>query len=153
MSDLRLRPDWRRRMVAFSDCVRGEAWSWGETDCVSLVRRALADACEEDPLADAPGWTTRIGALRAASRTGGLAAALRAFGATEMPTTAVLTGDVLVMPLGRLDGFSHAALMVGPSRALTSDPDAGVRVLRLRIARREDMTVLRLPGRTVEAAS
>lgn len=113
----------RQRAVAVARETLGEDYVWGETDCASLVRRAIGAG---------PRWSGLREALRVDRATGGAPSWLERAGFGAVPATLARPGDVVTWPpLERSPFRSFCGVMVGPSRVLTSTPEDGVAVLRL----------------------
>lgn len=122
--------NWDVRLVEFAREVRGQPYVWGETDCATLVRRALTVMHGEDPLPDDVGaWTTRIGALRVAGRTDVEDALYRAGGWEVRPPYATAGDVALAQPHGQGDPLPTLSVLLPRGKVLTSTPQLGVAVL------------------------
>jgi hypothetical protein len=133
---MRLR-NWDVRLVHFQTEVLGASFVWGETDCASLVRRALEVMYSPDDIPlppKLPRWTTEAGALRAHKRFGGVSGALEAGGAQRASLAFVQQGDVLV-GLDPAGGVPGAAVVV-QGGFLVASVELGVLRRRLRDLRR-----------------
>lgn len=90
--------DWRSRLVAWAESVRGEQYAWGATDCGTLARSALEVLFGVD-LFPALAWTTEREALRTLSRIGGVERALLDMGAEPCHPNFLCSGAVVVQPI------------------------------------------------------
>lgn len=118
---------WDTDLYHWSRQIRGSDFVWGSTDCVSLVATASRIMYDDDPFPDAPNWSTRMGALRHHSRTGGVAAWLReAEAAVEIDRNFISEGDIIVEPGGHEQTGLDAAGVYIAGAVFTSFPDDGV---------------------------
>lgn len=146
---MRRRPDWDVRLVRLQDDVLGEPFRWGETDCASIVRRALAAMYPEGevPLPSAPPeYEDRRGAGRAYVESGGVAAMLEAGGAERVDLNFARQGDVLV-GLAEQGGFPGGAVVVEEHFLVASEEEGVVRrpLRALRLEEPDDVEVWRPP--------
>lgn len=113
---------WPKELRRYAAEMDHRPFEWGEADCVSVVRGAIAIVLGEDPF----DWeyTTERGARRVWNRLGGPGAALEAIGAVEVPVNFAMQGDVLVNR-ETVDVPANFAIAVG-SGVLSASPDAGV---------------------------
>lgn len=142
--------DWDMRLHRAVDELVGEPFRWGETDCASVVIRAVEAIYPPDdvPLPrDQPSYDDEGAALRAHAETGGVGPALEAEGAERVPLAFARSGDVLV-GLDPQGGVPGAAVVVGPRYVVASERDGVVerRLRDLREAGGDGVTALRLPG-------
>ena len=62
---------WDVRLVEFAREVVGLSFTWGVTDCATLVRRTQSVLLGKDPWKGyAPNWTTKRGAVQASRKMG-----------------------------------------------------------------------------------
>lgn len=89
-------PQWRTRLLAWADGVRGQPYAWGRTDCASLARAALDEMFCRSVTAHIPRWTSKRTALRALADVGGIDTALRGLGAELVTLPFARAGDIIV---------------------------------------------------------
>jgi len=87
--------DWRSNLFRWAMTQNGRPFAWGDTDCASLTRKALAICFGRELFPDAPRWNTRRGAVLAWKETGGLEPALVQLGAKKTDLNFVRAGDVV----------------------------------------------------------
>lgn len=118
--------NWDRRLVEFAAAVVGQAFTWGRTDCASIVRRGLEAAYGRDVWKGHVGeWKTRRGAVGVSGRTESQEA-LRASGAVEVGKHYAWSGDVALGSGVDDHGLLQVALLVPTRKAMTSTPELGV---------------------------
>lgn len=103
----------------------GAPFVWGETDCVSVVRRSWELVFGGDLLEHLPHYASGSEARAALSMTGGLGMAMLDHGALTFPLTFAQTGDVVNGPEDPGHGFPFVGLVVG-REVLTSTMEQGV---------------------------
>ena len=116
--------NWNVKLGELAREVIGKEFVWGETDCVSVFRRALVAMYGEDiaaPYIDAT-YTTKTGAIRAFKKVGPYEDILLALGAREVLPQCTRDGDVAVFPKGT-GGFDNVMTRMGGSWVL-SDPES-----------------------------
>lgn len=88
--------EWRSRLLAWADTVDGKPFVWGETDCGSLARAALAECFGVDVAPSLPQWSTaKQAAAVLKKRT--VIDILTALGAEQRPIAFARTGDIIIM--------------------------------------------------------
>jgi hypothetical protein len=121
--------NWDRRLVEFVAVVVGQPFKWGETDCVSLVRRGLQLMFDEDVWKGHVGeWKTRRGAITVSGKTD-YENALLTSGAVEVGYHYGTSGDVALGPQEDEHGMLQMALLVPTRKALTATPAVGVAIV------------------------
>lgn len=136
--------NWDVKLREFARANIGRTFVWGDTDCVSLVRRALIVIYDEDILGPAvPGdWSTKTGALRAYTKIDSFHASITAIGFAEIPKSVFRDGDILVSPGERMENM---AMMMG-SRIVNCNHNTGqVEIKDVDLAR-EDLKAYRFYG-------
>ena len=124
------RPDWELRLVEYAGTVQGRAFSWGETDCFSLVCSALGAILEANPLADVPYYISRAEAEAVAETFADVAGELGRRGGTPYPIGFAQQGDIVTMPGDDGTGLPRFGFVVdGRGRVMTSEPHTGVEIL------------------------
>lgn len=118
------------------DRFNGKPFSWGDCDCVQLVRFVVMRAGHPNPLKGAKDYAGEVGAVRAlrhalkavkAPLTGNLADVMDGLGYRRIAPAEALPGDIMGM-LGP-DPFGYAmAVAMGNGKALAfaADPETGV---------------------------
>lgn len=125
--------NWEQRLARWVRTQRGRPFEWGETDCVSLVRGAVAIVRGETPwrlaggASRAEGWYTTVrGAREAYAATGGVERVLcDDIGAAPVGHAYVTTGDIVASD-PKDDEPWGAVGVVLDIRVLSSDPERGV---------------------------
>ncbi len=118
--------NWDRRLVEFARETNGQAFEWGSTDCVSLVRRGLQVEFGVDVWKGHVGkYKTKRGAVTVAGKTD-YEDALLTSGAVEVGYHFGTSGDVALSPKEDEHGMFSMALLVPSRKALTSVPREGV---------------------------
>lgn len=144
---MRRRRNWGHRLVMWQKEVLGEPFVWGETDCGSLVWRALHEMYRSPPIEGAvPAYESAQDARRAHLETGGVGPVLRRGGAEEVGLNFARQGDVLVGVGG--PGELPGAAVVVERHFVVTDEEEGVsrrRLRDLRLEAPEDVAVLRPP--------
>ena len=116
-------PNWHVKLAQLANEVVGQSFVWGETDCASVARRAVAVMYEDDPISPhiTFSYTTRTGATRAFNRIGSFADIALAAGAKEVRPDLTQDGDIMIFPK---DGnYENVATRMG-SMWIISDPEA-----------------------------
>lgn len=92
--------NWWVRLGELAKELVGKDFVWGETDCVTIARRALAAQFGEDPIVELTNvtYTTKGGATRAFNTLGSLGAMALKAGAREIPARRARDGDFLIFP-------------------------------------------------------
>lgn len=90
--------DWRPRLVAWAEEVRGLPFVWGRTDCGTLTRKALAVCFGRDIFSNVPHWRNVDQAATVLARYGTMSYALEQLGAQEVELPFARAGDVTVVP-------------------------------------------------------
>ena len=114
--------DWTVALGELAREVIGAPFEWGETDCVSVFRRALVAMYGKDiaaPYIDVT-YTTKVGATRAFNKVGGYEDTLLKMGAKEVPPHLTRDGDVMVFPKGE-GNFENVMTKMGGAWIM-SDP-------------------------------
>jgi hypothetical protein len=126
-------PNWNVRLVELANEVLGKPFVWGETDCASVARRAVAVMYEDDPVAQhiKVTYTTKVGAARAFKKIGSMIDILLAAGAKEVRPDLTQDGDIMVFPKNENAGYENLATRIG-SMWIVSSPEEG-RVLSTKI--------------------
>lgn len=122
--------NWDAALTRWAGEQVGRPFAWGETDCASLVRGALAAMYGED-LVDLPPWTSARAAARALAAVGSVPAALAQLGAEEIPRAFLTQGDLAYeprVPAGELAGSLFVAVA---GRLLSSRLDGIVELIAL----------------------
>lgn len=136
--------NWDIKLMELALAVVGQPFTWGETDCASLVRRAMTEMYGEDPWAGAfAGYDSLLSAQKALRDSGGVAAQLRALKAEEIPRNFLQQGDVLIAPPLGEDFADNVFLMVG-DQLLSATVEEGV-VMRPLGTASEEAYILRMP--------
>lgn len=131
-------PNWDIALFRWSERVTGQPYTWGETDCGSLVREAHALMYGDDLWPDVKPYTGKRAALARHRATGGVAASLLSIGAVSVDVRLAQSGDVLVEDG---DEFGAAGVVVGRDVIWASSEEGIVRTpLRGRSG-----TLLRVP--------
>jgi hypothetical protein len=121
--------NWDRRIVEFAIGVQGQPFEWGQTDCVSLVRRGLQVMFGEDVWKGHVGtWKTRRGALTVSGKTD-YEGALLASGAVEVGHHYGTSGDVALGPKEDEHGMIQMGLLVPTRKVVTATPHVGVAIV------------------------
>lgn len=109
--------DWEQRLFALIESARRKPFAWGTHDCCTFAADAVEAVTGQRPAL--PGsWSTPTGALRVASREGGLPDAVSAVLGHE-PGNAWLAqrGDVLLLSQPSFDGYALAVCAGGVAYA------------------------------------
>lgn len=117
--------NWDHKLVRFAERERGRDYIWGETDCASLVQRALQVIYDEDKFPDAPGWTTEIGAKRAIRKVENVRDYVLNHGGVKADDNFKSSGDI-VYGLSNQNGMPGLGIVVDVNKILTSAPNRGV---------------------------
>lgn len=122
---------WNRKLAEFARRVRGTPYVWGDTDCVSIVRRGLEIIHGHDVLApEIPRvWTTRREAMRAYLVVPSYEESLRRTGAREVVSHMATAGDVALGGVSSEHGLRNIMLLVPGEQVLVSDL-GGVELVR-----------------------
>jgi hypothetical protein len=119
--------NWELALHDYCRTIVGRSYAWGETDCVSLWRRAQAcmrgvdDATTLFPVLGA--WTSATSAARRWTELGGPVKGFLACGAVGLPPTFAQSGDALVATVG---GARESVYLLAMGYAFVSDVDEGV---------------------------
>ncbi len=132
--------NWDVDLVLWARGVIGRSYVWGETDCGSLARAAVALLYGSDPI-EGSSWTDEASAAAALRALGGVSKTMRLLGAVKTDVLHAQSGDLLTT---RGSG-SHAGrfCIVVAGRLLTSVPDSGVVLAPLAVP--PGATLWRLP--------
>lgn len=137
---LQRRRNWRPLLLAWAERVRGLPYVWGQTDCFSLAREAIAvQFGEQEPFPDLPHWSSLREGLRVWATWGG-AQGLEAFFSQLGATSIVTAGQPLRQswPMGTILAFPSrenkrrrmrrlpALVVVVPPILVQSEPEHGV---------------------------
>lgn len=87
---------WRTRLLAWAQTVRGQPYVWGKTDCAALARAALQEMFCRDVAPQIPHWTSKRTALRVLRDMGGIDAVLLGLGAEVVTLPFARAGDIIV---------------------------------------------------------
>ena len=118
--------NWDRRLVEFAAVVVGQPFEWGQTDCVSLVRRGLQLMFNEDVWKGHVGeWKTKRGAITVSGKTD-YEDALLTSGGVEVGYHYASSGDVALGPNEDEHGMLQMALLVPTRKVITATPEVGV---------------------------
>ncbi len=114
-------PNWHVALGKLATDLIGQPFVWGETDCVSIFRKALVAMYGQDiaaPYIDVT-YTTKAGATRAFNKIGNYASILEKIGAKEIAPHNARDGDIAVfMPEGK---YENVMTMMGGAWVL-ADP-------------------------------
>lgn len=127
MIDLVRVRNWDVHLVRRARELVGEPYTWGATDCGSIVIEALGTVYGSSPLGDLA-WDGPRSAQDALDALGGVQGALERLTARQVPLSFAQTSDVLVVPSGEHLARLHV-IVVG--QALTSTPKSGVVLWKL----------------------
>lgn len=133
--------NWDLALLRFGREIRGQPLVWGETDCVSLARRAWEITFGADILGHEAHWTTLLGAQRVLKESGGLREVMLAHGARELPLTFAQTGDVAAGPADEGHAFPFIGVVIA-REVLTTTAENGVIAHPIKLCP-EGTTVLR----------
>lgn len=130
---------WAREQV-------GQPWTWGETDCGSLVLAAYEVMYGERPPGLPGDWYHDLrGAVKMQRDTGGVEGVLRELGAEVVPPGFVQRGDVAVLTPEE-EELPAAAVVLDYQHVLEVSEEEGVRLHPLQALREyPDATFYRLP--------
>lgn len=123
--------------VALGELARelvGQAVVWGETDCVSVARKALVAMYGEDisaPYIDVT-YSTKLGAARALKKIGGLETVIDATGCRGVPLHLTRDGDFLFFESD--DGGENIATKMGSRWVVAIPEENTIRAIKLNIA-------------------
>lgn len=114
-------PNWNVELVLLAKRLIGADFVWGETDCVSVVRKALVAMYGEDIAAPHIGvtYTTKTGAVRAFNKIGSVVGIIEDTGGVEIPLCRARDGDIIVFPKGD-GGFENLAVKMGGTWVVAS---------------------------------
>ncbi len=134
---MRLR-NWDVRLFRWADRVVGEPFTWGVTDCGTIVRTAHIAMCGEDPFGW-PTYKTKLGAVKARKKVGDIPNALAA-ACREVGRRFAQSGDIVLI---QHEGQYGMGLVVGPN-VVGSYPGYDVDLVPLQ-AVPDDATFWRMP--------
>lgn len=135
--------NWLNKLVAWERDMLGRPFEWGATDCGSLVRDMCSVIYGDDVFERAPSYTTRIGALRALSKTGGVEQAVRDIGATEVSINFIQDSDIVIMD--DPDHRYHNSYIYINGYLLVAEEASDIYRVKLHDLDLDDPVVLRLP--------
>lgn len=121
--------NWDHKLVRFAEQERGRSYEWGETDCASLVRRAMDIMYGEDKFPNAPNWTTEVGAKRALGKIDNVNQCIIDIGGEDVHKNFRRNGDI-VTGIDNNENFPGMGVVVDVE-VLTSSPEYGVYLARL----------------------
>lgn len=120
--------DWRTRLLAWAATQVGRPFRWGETDCATLARAALAECFGEDVAPNVPRWHTKKGAA-AALREHDPIHVLESLGAAKMTVGFARAGDIVQL-IAEEDTLGGVALGVWiDGSCLITSRKAGVQII------------------------
>lgn len=88
--------DWRARLHAWSQTVKGQPFAWGKTDCATLVRQALFEMFGAEVVPQLPRWDSATAALRVLREYGPPGKILLDAGAELTTLPFMRAGDIVV---------------------------------------------------------
>jgi len=94
--------NWDVRLFHWGESVRGKPFSWGSTDCASLVIAAMEVMYGVDVFPQVDRWKSLRKAVRVLHDVGSICDLFGAHGATSVPIAYAQSGDILCAP--GLDG-------------------------------------------------
>lgn len=111
-------------LAVWADTVLGRPFTWGTTDCASLVHRALVVMYGRGVASRLPKrWSSKAAGLRLAKATTA-EVCLEVLGALEVPAVFARTGDIMVTPAA--EGHPAGMGVVVAAALVTSTPAGGV---------------------------
>lgn len=132
---------WRNNLIEEASSLVGKPFSWGETDCATVIRLCVNSAYDGEVFPKIPEIDSLETAQQVSKDYGTPEKILRDIGCSEVTINFVQCGDIVILP-ERFDLGSGAIYV--RSGYITSDMEYGVVLLN-----REDLpnnpTVLRLP--------
>ena len=135
--------NWDAKLVEFTTMQLNKPFTWGDTDCASLVRGALHAMYGQDLWPEQHLYDSLLSAKHVLDETGGVAAQLLALGATEVHEAFIQQGDIVIgEPLD--EDFADNVFVMVSDQLLSATIDAGVRLLPL-AAMPLNAQVLRVP--------
>lgn len=138
--------NWDTRLHAWGLRELGRPFQLGETDCASLVRRAMLLIYGVDQFANVPLYETAPEALQVLHATGGVKAALLAVGAIECPITMARAGDVIITDAKQEDDITdNSFVCLSAHEALRTNPGEPVSLIPISQLWNEPGCALRMP--------
>lgn len=117
--------NYNTKLIEWVNTQIGKSYTWGETDCGTLVRKGLAIILNRDPFPDIPAWDSELVCREIWDKLSGVDNAFISFGAKKILGTFVQTGDIAVLEIGK---FLTATLVISPDKMLFASTDKGVEV-------------------------
>lgn len=123
---MRLR-NWDVRLFRWADRVLGKPFKWGVTDCGMVIRTGHVAMYGEDPFGW-PTYKTKLGAMKAMKKVGGIPNALKA-SCAEVGRRFARTGDIVLI---KHKGQYGMGIVVGPN-VVGTYPGEDVRLVSLTV--------------------
>lgn len=117
---------WRSRLIAWAEEVRGQPYQWGETDCMALGRTALRLMFDREVLPALASWDDEKSARRRLVEVGSAEQVLRQLGAVPCALAFFPSGTIVLCPAAEHDDHRVILQIYVEPILVASAPDTGV---------------------------